>query len=82
MRKSNPVPEQPRGSITAAEIMLVREACLRLGWARKTLTHAKKTGLRTIRFGRFDYVRGADILSFFSRLAEPQASGEGQADAS
>ena len=56
----------------------MREACRRLGWERKTLAHAKSAGLQTIRFGRFDYVRGADLLSFFDRLAG-QSNAEGSA---
>ncbi len=63
------------GSIRADELLLMREACRRLGWERKTLAHAKKTGLRTIRFGRFDYIRGLDLCDFFAKLAERQEGG-------
>ena len=59
-------------SIRTDELLLVREACRRLGWQRKTLAHAKAEGLRTIKFGRFCYVRGADLLEFFGRLAARQ----------
>ncbi len=61
------------GSIRRDELLLMREASRRLAWERKTLTHAKRMGLQTIRFGRFDYVHGADILSFFDALAKTQA---------
>ena len=56
----------------------MRELCRRLGWERKSLTHAKKAGLKTIKFARFDYVRGLDVLDFFSKLAEQQAGEQGQ----
>ena len=70
------LPEKaPSGSVRSGELLLMREACRRLGWERKTLAHAKREGLRTIRFGRFDYVRGADILTFFAAIAERQAEG-------
>ena len=73
--KAKPIDTPPpaRGSITAAELLLVRKLCKRLGWERKTLAHAKRAGLRTIRFGRFDYARGCDVLDFFTKLAEQQA---------
>ena len=73
MRKpQSPVASVGPGSIRADELLLMREASRRLGWERKTLAHAKKTGLRTIRFGRFDYVTGRSILEFFDGLAAQQ----------
>ena len=73
--RRNTAPEPARGSIRGDELLLMREACRRLGWERKTLAHAKREGLKTTRFGRFDYVRGADVLDFFAKLAE-QREGE------
>jgi hypothetical protein len=73
-------PEKPPtryGSISDSELLLVRELCRVLAWERKTLAHAKREGLRTIRFGRFDYVRGRDVLAFFDKLADRQAAGQG-----
>jgi len=70
MRKHDERLTPARGSIRADELLLMREACRRLGWERKTLAHAKRAGLRTIRFGRFDYVTGAELARFFARLAE------------
>ena len=61
------------GSIVAGEILPLREAARRLGWERKTIAHAKRAGLRSVRFGRFDYVRGVDVLDFFAKLADQQA---------
>jgi hypothetical protein len=78
MRKTPPATPIAPGSIRADELLLTREACRRLEWERKTLAHAKREGLKTIRFGRFDYCRGADVLRFFDRLAEQQA-GQGGA---
>ena len=76
-RPPDTTPTTGRGSVSAGEILLARELCRRLAWERKTLTHAKREGLLTIRFGRSDYVRGADVLAFFDRQAEQQA-GNGQ----
>ena len=68
---------RPLGSIRADELMPVRILCSRLGWERKTLAHAKRSGLKTTKFGRFDYCAGADVLEFFRGLAE----GDGGPDA-
>ncbi len=78
MKRPAEKPVPAHGSIRSDELLLMREACRRLGWERKTLAHAKSAGLVTIRFGRFDYVRGADLLSFFDRLAG-QSNAEGSA---
>jgi hypothetical protein len=67
-------------SIVPGELMLVRELCRRLGWQRKTLSHAKQVGLKTIRFGRFDYCLSSDVIAFFSRLADKQHQREGAGD--
>jgi len=72
-QSQTPAP-RPLGSIRADELLPVREACRRLGWERRTLAHAKREGLRTIPFGRFRYVTGAEVLRFFASLAEDNGS--------
>jgi hypothetical protein len=56
------------GSIRADELMPVRTFCARMGWQRKTLAHAHAVGLRTIRFGKYAYIRGQAALEFFQKL--------------
>ena len=76
MKKPLPDKARPLGSIRADELLPVQVLCERLGWKRKTLSHARRAGLRTVRFGRFNYVTGADVLAFFAGLAD----GNGGAD--
>lgn len=76
MRAAKPAPEPSTGSIRADELLLMKEASRRLGWQRKTLAHAKREGLKTIKFGRSDYVLGSDLLAFFAQLAERPTDDE------
>jgi hypothetical protein len=63
------------GSIRADEILPLREAARRLGWEQKTIRRAQREGLRAIPFGRLKYVRGADVLEFFGKLADAGQGG-------
>ena len=58
------------GSISADEVLPLREAARRLGFGQKTIRQAQRAGLRTVEFGRMKYVIGQDVLDFFRRLAE------------
>ena len=69
-----PAPRQ-LGSISAGEVMPMREFGRRLDLHDKALSDAQKAGLRTICFGRCKFVLGSDALDFFKRLAERQAGG-------
>ncbi len=79
MRTPKERPDQ-LGTIHADEIMPVRIAARRLGWNVKSLAHAKREGLQTQRFGRFDYTTGRWVIEFFERLAEQGPSDEGGGD--
>ena len=63
---------QPAGEIRADTLYLAVEFRRRLGWGMKSYRHAKRKGMRTIKFARSEFVLGADILEFFARLAEEQ----------
>ncbi len=67
-----------RGSIRADELLLLAEAARRLGWCAKSRRFAQRDGLRVIRYGRYQYVRGTDVLDFFAKLAEQQAGDRGE----
>jgi hypothetical protein len=64
------------GAIRADEVLPLREAARRLGWCQKSIAHAKREGLTVIRFAKFAYVRGRDVLAFFDKLAGSQADGQ------
>lgn len=74
MRKSKPTPEPSHGSIRSDELLLFAEAARRLGWCAKSRRFAQRDGLRVVKYGRHQYVRGQDLLDFFAALAE---RGEG-----
>ena len=59
-----------RGSIRADEVLLYSEAARRLGLCVKSRRFAKQRGLHVVKFGRFEYVIGIDVLDFFRKLAE------------
>ncbi len=63
------------GPIRADELMPVRVMAKRLGMNTKSIAHAKRAGLKTQRFGRFDYVTGRWVLDFFERLANGENGG-------
>jgi hypothetical protein len=76
--RAKPTTPDTLGSIRADEVLPVRVMAKRLGMNVKSLAHAKREGLRTVKFGRFDYVLGRDVLAFFERLAQAQADGNGK----
>ena len=82
MRTANDKPKPPGigyGSISADEVLPLRECGRRLGWEQKTIRRAQREGLRTIAFGRFKYVFGRDVLRFFDKLAaHPNTNEERQ----
>jgi hypothetical protein len=72
------IPTTGRGSVSAGEILTLREFGRRLGLANKCLCDAQRQGLRTILFGRCKFVLGSDARKFFAKLAEQQAGDEDQ----
>lgn len=69
---------QPAGEVRADAVYRAVECRRRLAWGLKSYRHAKRKGLRTTKFGRQEYVAGADVLAFFGRLADDQSrDGEG-----
>lgn len=74
--KSRPVPELDGhlpGIIEADALYEAREFYRRARWRRHSQRHAKRLGLKVIRFGARDYILGKHALEFFERLAEQQA---------
>ena len=63
---------QAAGEVRADTLYTAVEFRRRLGWGLKSYRHAKRKGLRTIKFARSEFVLGSDILEFFVRLAEQQ----------
>jgi hypothetical protein len=70
--KTNPGYIAPQGVYTA------RAFCAAIGWCRRAYRQAKRRGLRVVKAGNKEYVRGADADAFFARLAEQQDRDEGE----
>ncbi len=73
-------PTTGRGSVRADEILTMREAGRRLGFASRALCDFQRQGLRTILAGRIKLVLGRDLLDFFATLADAQAEPGGRGD--
>ncbi|MGA2063837.1 MAG: hypothetical protein ABSG86_02660 [Thermoguttaceae bacterium] len=71
-RPTVPAP-RPLGSVSAGEVLCLREFGRRLNLADRALADAQREGLRTILFGRNKYVLGCDALDWFKRLRDQQA---------
>jgi hypothetical protein len=72
-RPFDPAP-RPLGSVSAGEVLPLREFGRRLNLADRALADAQRQGLKTILFGRNKYVMGSDALDWFKRLGEQQAA--------
>lgn len=68
-------PPVGHGSVSAHEVLTLREAGRRLGLGTRALCDAQRRGLRTILFGRVKFVLGEDVVSWARQLAEQQARG-------
>lgn len=79
MKRPTVPPPPARGSIRADEAMLFSEAARRLGWCNKSRRFAQQRGLRVVKFGRWQYVLGRDVIAFLDKLAAESGQG-GHAD--
>jgi len=74
-------PEPPRrGSVSADEILPAAVLRERFGWGQRSLPEAERRGLRTVTFGRWKYVLGKHLLSFFEALGNEPAAVEGNGE--
>ena len=80
MRKplDKPAPRQ-LGSISRNEVLPLREAARRMGWANKMISDVQRMGLRTVVIGRMKYTTGAAVYELVERMM--QANGQGGATA-
>lgn len=79
-RPLDPTPTIGRGSVSADEILTLREFGRRLGLANKALCDCQKAGLQTALVGRVKFVCGCHAVAWFRQQAEQQANGNGGAD--
>ena len=74
--KKRPTPQAPTtgtGSVSAHEVLTLREFGRRLGMGSRAFCDAQNAGLKTALHGRTKYVVGKHVLEYFERLADEQA---------
>lgn len=80
-RPQEQAPTIGRGSVSAGEILTLREFGRRLGLAHKALCDAQRAGLKTATVGVRKYVCGSDAVEWFRAQADAQAGQGGRGDA-
>ena len=66
--------------IRADELIPMYSLSERLGWGYHTIIRAQKDGLRVLRYAKWKYVYGADLIEFLGRMqstTKEQASAQG-----
>ena len=77
MKHPKETPTTGRGSVRPDELLTMREAGRRLGFASRSLCDFQRQGLRTILAGRVKLILGRDLLTFVAKLADEQAQHGG-----
>ena len=62
-------PVRQLGSIRRDEVLPLREAARRMGWADKMIADVQRMGLPTVTIGRMKYVTGDAVYCFVEHLA-------------
>jgi hypothetical protein len=57
------------GSIHRDEVLPLREAARRMGWANRMIADVQRMGLRTVTIGRMKYTTGNAIYEFVEHMA-------------
>jgi hypothetical protein len=77
MRPKPPTPDSPAiRSVSADEVLSLREFGRRLGLRNRILCDCQRKGLRTILVGRTKYIVGSDALDWFKQQGQQQAGGQ------
>ena len=76
-RPPDPAPRPSLGSIHRNEVLPLREAGRRMGWASRMTAEVQRLGLRTCTIGRMKYTTGAAVLAFVEAIMDQQAAGNG-----
>ena len=62
--------------IRADELLPIRALHERLGWGPRTVAKAQRDGLRVLKYAKWAYVTGADVLAFLAGPADSKSDGE------
>ena len=76
MRSKSPAPERPSyQAIQPAELLPLPVVKQRLRWGDETISKAQREGLKVLRYGKWGYVVGADLIAFISQQADHGRGG-------
>ena len=85
MKRPVTTPPRSLGSIHRDEVLPLREAARRMGWASRMVADVQRMGLKTVVIGRMKYTTGAAVYQLVERMmhqagdqAEQQADDQGQ----
>ena len=78
MKKALDKSARQLGSISRDEVLPLREAARRMGWANKMIADVQRMGLQTVTIGRMKYVTGNSVYRFVEHLATMAADQAGQ----
>jgi len=79
MRKPLDTPSRQLGSIHRDEVLALREAARRMGWASRMAADVQRMGLATVTIGRMKYTTGEAVYQFVERMMQ-QAGDHEQGD--
>ena len=69
MRKPLDKPDRQLGSISRDEVLPLREAARRMGWANRMIADVQRMGLQTVTIGRMKYCTGNAVYRFVEHAA-------------
>lgn len=76
MRQKLPAPEPPRStSVSADEVLSLREFGRRLGLGVRALCDCQRNGLPTTVIGKKKYIVGSEAVEWFRKRGQQQAGG-------
>jgi hypothetical protein len=81
MRDKRQAEPRPYGAINPAELLPLATLKSRLRWGDKTVAQAQRDGLPVLRYAKWGYVRGQDLIAFLERVGNEPAAVEGNGEA-
>ena len=77
MKRPTEAPPRSLGSIHRDEVLPLREAARRMGWANKMISDVQRDGLPTVTIGRMKYTTGDAIYRFVEGLMQQAEQEQG-----
>jgi hypothetical protein len=71
MKSKAPAPGPTYQAIAPDELLPLPVVKARLRWGDQTISQARKDGLRVLRYGKWGYCLGRDLIAFIEQQAGP-----------